>query len=207
MISTKEDDVSNHDNKIQSSLVEQATDTLLESPYGIHALVIYSDMIKLREFWTFYANRSIEEKNELLFMAPFYQTVDFVRETLSEGRKSIDVKRCEEEEKSLIIRDSLENYHGKIGDAFDVKSILKANQGLIEDANALNKKGLSFLGDMGAFLFKNQMQSLFDYESSLPIEFDANLKGICLYHQKDFDRLSVNQKEEIIKCHKLAIKI
>ena len=69
------------------------------------------------------------------------------------------------------------------------------------------RKKVSILGEMGVFFFKNQIQSLIDYEFSLPTEFDTNLKGICLYHQKDFDRLSTNQKEELINHHKIAIKI
>lgn len=103
--------------------------------------------------------------------------------------------------------DSLENYHNKTANIFDVKSILNANQKLVKYANSLNKNGLSFLGDVGAFPFKNQIQGLLDYEFSLPIEFDTNLKGICLYHQKDFDRLSADQKKDIIKHHKFAVKI
>ncbi|HET6590024.1 MAG TPA: MEDS domain-containing protein [Candidatus Nitrosocosmicus sp.] len=197
-----------HDNdNIVTKHIEKATQTLLESHYGIHALVVYSDMITLREFCSSYAKKSIQEKDELLFLAPFYQTADSLRETLSQGHKSIDVNRYEKEEKSLIIVDSLENYYDKATDTFDTQSILKANQKLVDYAKSLKKKGLSFLGDSGAFLFKNQLQSLVDYESSLPIEFDTNLKGICLYHQKDFDRLSMDQKEEIIKHHKLTIKI
>ncbi len=60
---------------------------------------------------------------------------------------------------------------------------------------------------MGPFVFKNQIQSLIDYEFSLPIEFNINLKGICLYHEKDFDRLPPDQKEKIIKHHKITMKI
>lgn len=189
--------------------VEEATDALIVSPYGIHALVIYSDMITLREFCSFYAKKSIEEKNELVYLAPFYETVDSVRKALSEGDMSIDVYKYEKEEKSLIIADSLENYYDKVTKIFDIESILNANHKLVEYAKSLNKNGLSYLGDMGAFLFKNQIQSLIDYEFSLPTEFDTNLnlKGICLYHIQDFDRLTYDQKQEIIKHHKIAVKI
>ena len=189
--------------------VEEATDALIVSPYGIHALVIYSDMITLREFCSFYAKKSIEEKNELLYLAPFYQTVGSKRQSLSEGHRSIDVQKYEKEEKSLIIADSLENYYDQVAKIFDIESILNANHKLVEYAKSLNKNGLSYLGDMGAFLFKNQIQSLMDYEFSLPTEFDTNLnlKGICLYHIQDFDRLTSDQKQEIIKHHKIAVKI
>jgi hypothetical protein len=91
---------------------------------------------------------------------------------------------------------------------FDVKSAVKANNDLLEYATSLNKKGISILGDMGAFLFTNQTQNLVDYELALPsAEFDVNLKDVCLYHHKDFERLSVNQKQKIIKQHKITIKI
>ncbi|WP_415311602.1 MEDS domain-containing protein [Candidatus Nitrosocosmicus sp. FF01] len=196
-------------NNIKTMHVEEATDALIVSPYGIHALVIYSDMITLREFCSFYAKKSIEEKNELLYLAPFYQTVGSKRQSLSEGHRSIDVQKHEKEHKSLIIADSLENYYDKVAKIFEIESILNANHKLVEYAKSLNKNGLSYLGDMGAFLFKNQIQSLIDYEFSLPTEFDTNLnlKGICLYHIQDFDRLTYDQKQKIIKHHKIAVKI
>ena len=50
--------------------VKEATNTILESPYGIHALVVYSDMATSREFWSFYTKKSIEEKNNLFISHP-----------------------------------------------------------------------------------------------------------------------------------------
>lgn len=187
--------------------MEEAADTLLESPYGTHALIVYSNMMTLREFWSLYTKKSVEEKKEVAYLAPFYETVDSVRKTLSEGPIPIDIQKYEKDEKSLIIVDALEKYLDKDANTFDVKSLLKANQDLVEYANTSDKKGVSFLGDMGPFVFKNQIQSLIDYEFSLPTGFDFNLKGICLYHEKDFDRLPADQKEKIINHHKMAMKI
>ena len=197
----------NNGNSIKSLHVETAANTMLESPYGVHAVILYSDRATLREFWSLYTKKSIEERTELVCLAPFYETVDAVRNTLSEGQISMDVNKFEKEEKSLIIMDALEKYRNKYANVFDVNSLLKANNDLVEYADALKKKKVSILGEMGVFFFKNQIQSLIDYEFSLPTEFDTNLKGICLYHQKDFDRLSTNQKEELIDHHKIAIKI
>ena len=197
----------NNGNSIKSLHVETAANTMLESPYGVHAVILYSDRATLREFWSLYTKKSIEERTELVCLAPFYETVDAVRNTLSEGQISMDVNKFEKEEKSLIIMDALEKYRNKYANVFDVNSLLKANNDLVEYADALKKKKVSILGEMGVFFFKNQIQSLIDYEFSLPTEFDTNLKGICLYHQKDFDRLSTNQKEELINHHKIAIKI
>jgi hypothetical protein len=73
--------------------------------------------------------------------------------------------------------------------------------------------GLSILGDMGAFYYMGEVKELLEYESSLPKQFDANLnlnlnlnfKGLCLYHQTDFDKLSEEQKQELVKHHGMAV--
>ena len=70
---------------------------------------------------------------------------------------------------------ALEKYRNKYANVFDVNSLLKANNDLVEYADALKKKKVSILGEMGVFFFKNQIQSLIDYEFSLPTEFDTNL--------------------------------
>jgi myo-inositol catabolism protein IolC len=33
------------------------------------------------------------------------------------------------------------------------------------------------------------------------------MKGFCLYHQNDFDKLSVEQKQKLIEHHDKALKI
>ncbi len=188
--------------------VEEATNTILESPYGIHSLVVYSDMATSREFWSFYIKKSIGEKNELVCLAPFYDTVDSVRKSFAEvGHMPIDVTKRETDEKSLILVDSLEHYIDNNGSALTTKSLLQGIQHLVKYTNDLEKNGVSILGDMGAFLFKNQIQSLLDYELNLPDRFDMNLKGVCMYHQKDFDRLSKDSQKEIIEHHTIAVKI
>jgi hypothetical protein len=196
------------DDDILPMHVEKATDTILQSVYGLHALIIYSDMATLREFWSFYTKKSIEESNELVCLTPFYDTVDSVRKTLSEeGHMSIDVQKYETNPKSLIIADSYERYFDKTGRALQKELVLKEDQRLEGLAKELNKKGVSILGDMGVFLFKNLVQNLVDYELAFSKQPDTKLKNVCLYHQKDFDRLSVNQKEEIVGDHKIAIRI
>ncbi len=69
--------------------------------------------------------------------------------------------------------------------------------------------GLSILGDVGAFYYMKKIKELLEYESSLPKQFDTKLKlkGLCLYHQKDFDRLSEEQKQELVKHHGMAVRL
>lgn len=186
---------------------EEAADRILESPYGIHTLIIYSDTSTMRKFWSFYAKKSIKEKNELLFLTPFYETVNSVRETLSKEDLIVDVLKYEKDERSLIILDALEKYHDHDDNIFDARSLLKANEALVSYADILKKNGVSVLGDLGAFFFKSQIQDLLDYEYSLSTEFDTNLKGICIYHTKDFDRLSADQKQKVTNYHKIVIRV
>jgi hypothetical protein len=75
-------------------------------------------------------------------------------------------------------------------------------------ANKIGKNGLSILGDAGAYPHQSKHNDLVDYELSLPTEFnDVPMKGFCLYHQKDFDRFSDEQKQKLIEHHGKVLKI
>jgi hypothetical protein len=85
------------------------------------------------------------------------------------------------------------------------------NEQMIKHAAKMGNRGLSILGDMGAFYYMGKAKDLLEYESSLPKQFDANLnlnlnlKGLCLYHQTDFDKLSEEQKQKLVKHHGMAV--
>ncbi len=54
---------------------------------------------------------------------------------------------------------------------------------------------------------KSIYKDLVDYEISLPTKYDMPIKGFCLYHQKDFDEFSDEQKQKLIEHHGKALKI
>ena len=89
----------------------------------------------------------------------------------------------------------------------NVESIWKNIEERVNYAKELGKKGVSILGDAGSFLFKHKLQNLLDYESYLPLKFDFNLKGICMYHQKDFNKISKDLQQKIIDSHSMTIVI
>ena len=223
---------------------------LVEFPLGLHCLIIYPDLTTLREFYSYYIQKQIKEKKELVFVSPFYETTDSVRHNLSNGYKTIDVDKYERQEKKLVIMDSLDKYLGQnkgkgkgdkgkvsisggedvvvtaavavVGDASNgtVGSRVKVesqwwsyNEQMIKHAAKMGNRGLSILGDMGAFYYMGKAKELLEYESSLPKQFDANLnlnlnlnlKGLCLYHQTDFDKLSEEQKQKLVKHHGMAV--
>ena len=149
----------------------EAAETISQSEYGLHCLLIYRDLTTLREFYSNYVQKQIND-NEMIQIMPFYETENAVREILSKNWTA-DLHMVQEEEKSLIIVDSLRGYV----DHDNVESIWKNIEERVNYAKELGKKGISILGDAGAFLFKHEVQGLLNYESSLPLKFDINLKG------------------------------
>ena len=172
---------------------------LLESPHGLHCLIIYPDLITLREFYTGYIQKQIEEKNRVILFNPFYETVASVRRAFSDSHKAIDVNKYESTE-SLIINDSLNEYFGQ-SDPMDSK------KKLLEHANRKGKDGLLVIADMGPYFFKMNLDKLLEFELSLPSSFDTSLSGLCIYHQLDFNRLSEEQRRELTENHSLTLKL
>jgi hypothetical protein len=180
---------------------KDAAETISQSEYGLHCLLIYRDLTTLREFYSNYIQKRVDD-NEMIQIMPFYETEDSVREILSKAR-AVNLDTVEQEEKALIIVDSLRGYL----DHDDVESIWKNIEVRVKYAHELGKKGISLLGDTGAFVFKHKVQSLLDYECYLPTKFDINLKGICMYHQEDFGYISEDFQQKIIDSHGMAIMI
>ena len=96
-------------------------------------------------------------------MAPFYETEDSVRKSLSEGHISIDIEKWEKDEKSLIIVDSLKKYIGNVSPDSDYNS----NKNLVDYAKTKGKSGVSIIADKGTFPFKHRIEELVNYELSL----------------------------------------
>ncbi len=83
----------------------------------------------------------VEKKNELIQLAPFYETKSSVRKYLSGGQISIDVN-WGENEKSLIIVDSLKKYFANES----LESDNDSNKKLVEYVKTMGKSGVSTLG-------------------------------------------------------------
>jgi hypothetical protein len=173
-----------------------------QAEYGAHYMIIYPDLATLREVYSNYIHRQIEDKNEIVLVNPFYETTDSVRNVLSEkyNHGMNDISKREKEE-SLIIIDSLEEYFGKQPD-------MPFKKNLAKHAKKIGKNGLSILGDIGAYPHQSKHKDIVDYESSLPTKYDdVPMKGFCLYHQKDFGNFSDEQKQKLIEHHGKALKI
>ena len=169
----------------------------MQADYGAHYLILYPDLITLRETYSQYIKTSLVERNEIMIILPFYKTVDGVRDILTENCSNIDI-RAYEKEQSLIIVDSLKGYSGS------PEGIMPVLKQMVRYAKSSGKSGVSAFGDMGSFFHDHNENSLMEYELSLPSEYDSkmNLKTFCLYHQKEFDvKFTEKQKEQLLGHH------
>jgi hypothetical protein len=171
----------------------EVSQELKKSSFGAHFLVIYPDLSTLREMYSHYVKSALsEERNEIVLVLPFLETVDNVRRILSENSANIDVRKYEKEQ-SLMIMDSLKSYFGL------QNGLIPFVRQTIEYANTSGKSGLSVLADMGSFFYYDKKDDLMEYEIALPLNYkNMNLKGFCVYHEKDFDRRLTDKERQVL---------
>jgi hypothetical protein len=187
--------------------VNEGLGSFKESPPGTHCLMVYPDLMTLGGIYSHYTKIQLEDNNEIVLILPYYETTDMVRLALSGryvysdtrnhpfGYTGIDVNKYENEG-TLIIMDSLKGYFPS-----EEQSSFHDNY---DNPNG-GKNGVTVLSDLGSFYHYNSYgnQKLIEYEGSLPKKYDGmNLKGFCLYHQKDFERqFSQEQQTLLLSSH------
>jgi hypothetical protein len=170
---------------LEHHYVNEAVNQIIQAEYCSHYLIVYPDLTTLREMYSQYVQREIKSSNnEIILINPFYETTDSVRQNLS--KSGINVSKYEKE-KGLVLIDSLKEYFGSQPDMLFKRS-------LVDYAKQMGKNGLSIIGDIGAYTHRSKHNELVEYELSLPTKFDVDMKGFCLYHQKDFNKFSDKHK-------------
>jgi hypothetical protein len=188
----------NADNEMTGTSLD-SIERLDKIGHGEHIILIYPNLYALREIYSHYCNIALKN-NELVLILTYYQTAECIRQTLKE--LDIDVEKYEKENDLIIIEDSIETHSGYKEDFLSLLKTLDKQQG------KRGKNGLSVLADMGVFFhFQNNKDVLIDFESSLPLKFDMNVKRICTYHMGDFERFEQHEKDNLIKSHHLQIKV
>src|SRR5919206_2875646 len=185
---------------IKSCHVDVALEQIIHARYGAHYMLIYPHLDTLRDLYSNYVHKQIKENNEIVLLNPFYETPESVRQVLSEkyDHGMDDISKFEKEE-SLLIADALEEYLGNQPLIYVKKSL--------ENYAKMGKNGVSVLADMGAYPHKSMYNDLVDYELSLPTKYNVQMKGFCLYHQKDFDKFSEEQQQKLIEHHNKTLEI
>ncbi len=171
------------------NIIEQ----LKQAEYGAHYIIVYPDMMTLREIYSHYIKDQIEDKKEIVLILSYYETVDNLMKTLLPTDEiSSDLQRYEREG-SLIIIDSVKGFFD-----FDHPSYVK---NLLKQAESLGKNGISVIADAGAFYHYSKIEELVKHELAMPSKFDINLKRFCVFHKQDFDRLTEAKKQKLLEHH------
>ena len=166
---------------------------LRQAEYGAHYIIVYPDIMTLREIYSGYIKSQIEDNKEIVLILSYYETVDNLRNFLSPNDEiSSDLEKYERDG-SLVIIDSVEGFFD-----FDHPSYVK---NLLKQAESLGKNGISVLADAGAFYHYSQVEELVKHELSMPSKFDINLKRFCVFHKQDFDRLTEVKKQRLLEHH------
>lgn len=191
-------------NNLALSNAIEAAKRILDAPFGAHCLLIYSNLSKCRKFYTYYIQEILKKDDEIVELDPFYETEDMVRNTLTRhNHKVLDLERFEDSENRLFIIDSLIKNFTKD----DTLQNYALNKRLVDIAKGLDKRGATVIEDMGVFNYKYKIKDLLEYEMSMPTYFEFELKCICLYHDKDFDILPDNVRQNLIDHHKIVLRI
>ena len=173
--------------------IKNIIEQLRQAGYGAHYIIVYPDIMTLREIYSNYIRYQIEDKKEIVLVLSYYETVDNIRNFLSPTDEiSSDLQRYEREG-SLIIIDSVKGFFD-----FDHPSYVKS---LLKQAESLGKSGISVIADAGAFYHYSKIEELVKHELSMPSKFDVNLKRFCVFHKQDFDRLTEVKKQKLLEHH------
>jgi hypothetical protein len=152
---------------------------LLESIDDERYVVVYRDYDTFRKVYSQHAKRQMEN-NEVVILLPYYETTDRVRSALD--RAGVDVN-SQESSGYLVIMDSYSAYVG-----FQQDSELFFSR-LVSHAIVSRKSGICIIADMGAFFLIDKVAEI----SAGRIK----VKGFCTYHQRDFEKLSEDQRKAI----------
>jgi hypothetical protein len=144
--------------------------------------------------YSHYTKSALYDRNEIVVILPFYETVYTVRRILSEDPACIDVRKYEKEQR-LLIMDSLRGYFGS------KDGLMPFVEQTAEYAKSSGRSSVTVLGDMGSFFYYNKKDDLIGWEMKLPRKFEINIKGFCLYHTLDVKRLSDEDKRELLQHH------
>ena len=71
--------------------VKEILDSLLQTPIGIHQIVVYPSNIEmLRELYSHYINRLLEDSNEMVIFLPYHESSESVKNILDLFNSNMD---------------------------------------------------------------------------------------------------------------------
>jgi KaiC/GvpD/RAD55 family RecA-like ATPase len=169
---------------------------ITQSKFGDHDFILYSDITTLPYIYSNYSKSSLESLNEIVLILSHYHLVaDVINNLTSNG---IDMEKCKREG-SVIIIESKKGYYSLTDEFIGVMIMTKM---LLRRANKLGKTGVTVISDMGLFFHLNRIEDLIKYEIGLSSSiYDMKVKVLCSYNKTDFERLTEDRKQHLLKHH------
>jgi hypothetical protein len=171
--------------------------TIKASNYGDHNLVVYPCLGQFEEFYVECCKDSIFERGEIFVLVTYYQQVSAVRKKMHLA--GIDATRYENDGKLLIL-DSETAYQPNLEESAEY-NIYGLTTMLTKQEIPRDKKGITWLSDLGPFILNNRIADLLSYELSMPARFDSNIRSFCFYHKDDFNILQKEERRTICSHH------
>jgi hypothetical protein len=176
-------------NEIADSM--QVGRPIIES--GSHSLLVYNDLDGLRQIFASYAKTFLPE-NEVILFGTQYDNVRGIEYFLQDS--GMDVSR-HLSDGTLVIVDAQERYQGA-----DPHDAVRFAMNVLARAKKEERRGLTFLGDVGSFFSFDRICDLVDFELFYPARFEENMmKSVCCYHWEDFRNLDEKQQNTLINHH------
>jgi hypothetical protein len=169
---------------------------ITQSKFGDHDFILYSDITTLPYIYSNYSKRSLESLNEIVLILPHYHLVADVLNKLTNN--DINMEKCKREG-SIIIIESKKGYYSLTDEFVGVMIMTRM---LLRRANKLGKTGVTVISDMGLFFHLNRIEDLIKYEIGLSSSiYDMKVKVLCSYNKTDFELLTEDRKQHLLKHH------
>ena len=175
-------------------------DKIKQSNFGEHNLIFFEDYVTLNNILSEYCKTALESLNEMVLLLPHNESVS----NIFHGLKNIDLDVQKYKlQGSLIIVEAKKGYFSLTNELVDIMIMIKM---LLQRSNKLGKSGLTVFSDMGLFFNQNRIDDLIKHETGLFLSLSSpiysnKMKIFCYYNVTDFERLTENQKQELLNNH------
>lgn len=159
-------------------------------------MLIYRDIISLREICSSYSKESIQSRNNAMVILYHYDTRTSLINSLKEFDIDVDTF---ESDRSLLIRDADEILFRP-----DLDSFIQYLKSLQLLATKSGKNGIDIVIDMGPFQHFGKAKELAKYEKALnnvATSSGSRSSIVCCYHDNDVKGLDREIMEDLHRSH------
>jgi hypothetical protein len=176
---------------------DQILESIMNSKFGEHNIVLYSDVSTLPYLYSHYSKRS---SDEIVLILPHYQSITDVLHILKNS--GIDFDRTKKEG-SIVVVESKKAYYNLIDQFVGIMIMVEM---LLQRAKKLNKMCITVISDMGLFFHLDRLDDLIKWETELSSSIYAKkVRILCNYSQIDFGRLNEMQRQHLLESHSKII--